>query len=141
MSEKTRRRAMNVQRVLLVEPDPRHRRTYGEWFEVAGYEVTACPGPTTPDYVCMGGRQGRCPLVEPADVIVLDLDLDSEVEAIGTSAFELLNLYTEAGKPVVAVGNDLELLEAFPDEAVTGIPSPPNRPELVRTAKALARTR
>jgi CheY-like chemotaxis protein len=132
---------MGVRRVLLVEPDPRHRRTYGEWFEAAGYEVTACPGPTTPDYECVGGRQGRCPLVEPADVVVLDLDLDSEVEAIGTSAFQLLNLYAEAGKPVVAIGTDLELLEAFPDRAVTGMRAPPNRPDLVRTAETLARTR
>ena len=126
---------MEKGRVLLVEADPGNRREYGTWLEEGGYEVTVCPGPRAPDYTCVGGRQGRCPLVEPADAVVLDLDLDSEIEGEGTSAFELLSLYTSSEKPVVAVGTDPRIVGVFPERLAAGLAGPTTRPELIKALR------
>ena len=131
---------MNTERVLVVEADPSTRRRYGAWLEESGYEVLTCPGPSTPDYTCVGARQGRCPLVEPADAIVLGLDLDSEVEEIGTPAADLLSLYTGSGKPVVAVGPDTRIVRVFPHRLTAGFTGLPTRGQLVgAVGDALAR--
>jgi hypothetical protein len=66
-----------------------------------------------------------------ADVVVLDLDLDSEIEETGTSASELLGLYTNSGKPVVAVGSDPRIVRVFPQRLTTGLAGPVTRGELV----------
>lgn len=126
---------MDKGRVLLVEADPGNRQAYGKWLEDSGYEVLTCPGPRAPDYTCVGGRRGRCPLVEPADAVVLDLDLDSEIEQEGTSAFELLSLYTGSGKPVVAVGTDPRIVGVFPERLAAGLAGPATRPQLVQAVK------
>lgn len=91
--------------VLVVEADGALRRCYGSWFEGSGYEVLSCPGPTEPDYTCVGSRCGACPLVEEASVIVLDMSLDSEAVLMGTPAEELLGLYLMSGRRVVALGS------------------------------------
>jgi len=91
--------------VLVVEADPAERERFGSWLEGAGYAVLACPGPTEPDYTCVGGREGTCPLVAEADVVVLDMSLDSETLMTGTAAEELLGLYLMAGRPVVVLGS------------------------------------
>jgi hypothetical protein len=122
-------------RVLVVEPDPIRRGTYGEWLEEAGYEVMACPGPTAPDYTCVGGREDECPLIEPADVVILNLDLDSDVHAVGTSSFDLLTLYSDAGKPVVAHGADHALVRMFSRRAICELFGPPSRAELIGSVK------
>lgn len=56
-------------------------------------------------YVRVGGRTGWCPLVEPADAVVVDLRLLSE-DTIDGAAAELLDLCTSSGKAVVAFGPD-----------------------------------
>jgi CheY-like chemotaxis protein len=127
---------METVRVLLVEADPGNRRDYGMWLEEAGYDVLTCPGPSAPDYTCIGGRQGRCPLVGASDVVVLDLDLDSEIEQEGTSAVELLSLYTSSGKQVVAVGSDPRVVEVFPERLTTGLLGPAPRPQLVQAVRS-----
>ncbi|HEX9717632.1 MAG TPA: hypothetical protein VGA93_06775 [Actinomycetota bacterium] len=91
--------------VLVVEADPAERERFGTWLEGAGFAVLACPGPTEPDYTCVGGREGACPLVAEADVVVLDMSLDSETLMTGTPAEELLGLYLMAGRPVVVLGS------------------------------------
>lgn len=91
--------------VLVVEADPAERERFGSWLEGAGFAVLACPGPNEPDYTCVGGREGACPLVAKADVVVLDMSLDSEAVMTGTAAEELLGLYLMAGRPVVVLGS------------------------------------
>ncbi len=124
---------METRRVLLVEADPGNRHKFGMWLQESGYEVRTCPGPKSPDYTCVGGRRGECPLVEPADVVVLGLDLDSEIEEVGTSAFELLSLYTSSGKPVVVFGPDPGIANVFDPAVVTVVPWPPEARSLIRT--------
>ena len=91
--------------VLVVDADPAERERFGTWLEGAGFAVLACPGPTEPDYTCVGSREGACPLVAEADVVVLDMSLDSETLMTGTPAEELLGLYLMAGRPVVVLGS------------------------------------
>jgi hypothetical protein len=90
--------------VLLVEADDAERERLGAELEAAGYRVVDCPGPTGPDYTCIGGREGYCPLLERADVVVLDLWLAGDEVGMGTSSDELLELYAAGGRSVVALG-------------------------------------
>jgi hypothetical protein len=89
--------------VLLVESDEGERERVGSALEEAGYQVIACPGPTAPDYTCMGGREGYCPLLERADVVVLDPWLAGDEIGVGTSPDDLLALYVGSGRTVVAI--------------------------------------
>jgi hypothetical protein len=91
--------------VLVVEADDAERERLGSALEGAGFEVLTCPGPTAPDYTCVAGRGGSCPLVEGAAVVVLDMSLDGETLITGMPAEELLGLYLMAGRPVVVLGS------------------------------------
>jgi CheY-like chemotaxis protein len=97
--------------VLLVEPDAAEREVYASALESAGFETLTCPGPTEPDYTCVGGRGGTCPLIAEASAIVLDMSLDSEALLRGTTAEELLWLYLTSGRPVVALGSHRPTIE------------------------------
>ncbi len=99
--------------VLLVEADPVERELYASALEREGFDVLSCPGPTEPDYTCVGGRDGACPLVHEASVVVLDMNTDSEAVMTGTPAEELLGLYLTSGLPVVA-------LESRPRPGIAG---------------------
>lgn len=91
--------------VLIVEADVTERERLGSALESAGFDVLTCPGPTEPDYTCVGGREGVCPLVDGAAVVILDMSLDSEALMRGTPAEELLGLYLTAGRRVVVLGS------------------------------------
>lgn len=91
--------------VLVVEADPQERDRLASWFEDAGFEVSTCPGPTGPDYTCVGSRGGACALAEEAEVVVLDMSLESEAVVRGTAAEELLAMYLFGGHKVVALGS------------------------------------
>jgi len=91
--------------VLVVEADPAERERYGSWLEGSGFDVLVCPGPTEPDYTCVGARDGLCPLVEEADVVVLDMSTESEAVMMGTAAEEILALYLITGTCVVVLGS------------------------------------
>ncbi len=122
--------------VLLVEADPAERELFSSWLEDAGYTVLACPGPTEPDYTCLGSRTGACPLSDTADVVVLDMSLDSEAVMTGTPAEELLGFYLMAGRPLVVLGSR-------PGEEVTGqlirLQRHPSNEDLNRAVRALGR--
>lgn len=131
--EKTRRWESDPT-VLVVESDPEDRESIGSWLENAGFQVLACPGPQPPGYICVGGRTGWCPLIEPADVVLVDLRLISEDLVDGTSAAELFALYTSSGKPVIALGPDPRIARLF-DPAVVVAPWPPEPYSLVRSVQ------
>jgi hypothetical protein len=90
--------------VLMIESYPEATDRLGDALEAAGYEVLACPGPSGPDYTCVGARERHCPLVERADVVVLDPRLEGDELGIGTSANALVELYEGSGRPVVVLG-------------------------------------
>ena len=120
--------------VLLVEADRDERDRLAVWFEEAGFEVATCPGPTGPDYTCVGARGGTCALADEATVVVLDMSLESEAVVRGTAAEELLAMYLFAGHRIVALGS-------HPGGEVPGqlirLHRHPERDELVRAVREL----
>ena len=67
--------------------------------------MISCPGPTAPDYRCIGDRESYCPLVEHADVVVLDPWLAGDELGVGTTADVLVDLYVGRGRTVVLLGS------------------------------------
>jgi CheY-like chemotaxis protein len=128
----------DVGTVLLVESDREERARFGTWLEGAGYDVLECPGPSGPDYSCVGSRDRACPLAMAADVIVLDMSLESEALMLGTASEDLLGLYLMAGRSVVALGS-------HPGSGVPGqltrLRRHPDRDDLVDAVAALAAAR
>jgi CheY-like chemotaxis protein len=127
---------MERRTVLVVGPDREVREGIGAWLDRAGHEVLTCPGPGAPDYVCIGGRGGRCVLAEVADVIVLDTWLDSSAVMEGTSSDELLAYYLQLGRPVVSLSRtgDRSLLGAC--EGVREVRWPPEREPFLEAVRA-----
>jgi hypothetical protein len=91
--------------VLVVEADPVERERFGSWLEGSGFTVLLCPGPSGPDYTCVGSRDGTCPLAEEATLVVLDMSLESEAIVMGTAAEELLGWYLLSGMRVIVLGS------------------------------------
>lgn len=91
--------------VLVVEADPAERDRFGAWLEEERYDVLTCPGPGEPDYSCVGDREGTCPLLAEAGVVILDMSTASEAVMTGTTSEELLALYLLHGSRIVALGS------------------------------------
>ena len=124
--------------VLVVEPDIVERERLAAALEEAGYEALLCAGPHHPDYTCIGGREGWCPLIDKADVVVMDLMLESDLAMEGTSSDELLRLYTACGKPVVTLGpGDTDHRDAETD-AVVHLRWTPDTEDLISVVRELA---
>lgn len=121
--------------VLVVDPDAEERERLGSWLDGSGFDVLTCPGPSGPDYQCVGGRGEQCPLVDPADVVVLDLWLEGDVLLVGTTAVELLDNYILAGKSVVALGHGDFMPDPFAGDAVVHLERHPRREELVEAVR------
>ena len=128
-------KADGAETVLVVEADGPERDRLASWFEDAGFEVATCPGPTGPDYTCVGSRGGACALAADASVVVLDMSLESEAVVRGTAAEELLAIYLFGGHKIVALGS-------HPGGEVPGqlvrLHRHPEREELVRAVRELA---
>lgn len=122
--------------ILVVEADAEERERLGAWLEGAGFDVALCPGPSGPDYTCLGSREGICPLVEDADIVVLDMSLESEAFMQGTAADELLDLYLDTGRHVIALGSHAGP-DPFTEDVVVKLGRHPSREELVDTIRVL----
>jgi hypothetical protein len=123
--------------VLIVEADPQERDRLGNALERSGFDVFGCTGPTGPEYVCVGGREGRCALIDGADVVVLDLWLRSDAAMVGTPSNELLRVYLAAGTPVVTLGTPDD--RGFAEEPVIHLDQRPEPEDLVRAVRTLTR--
>ena len=105
MSVRPNNGSMNAKRtILLVESDPHERERLGSALERGGFDVIQCPGPSAPDFTCIGGREGYCPLLEQADAVVLDVWLAGEQLGVGTPPEQLLEMYLAGGRSVVTIG-------------------------------------
>jgi hypothetical protein len=91
---------------LIVESDEQEGERLAACLEDAGFEVTVCPGPSGPDYTCVGARTLQCPLANGASVVILDMSLEGDDLMEGAPAAELLNVYLLAGHRVIALGLD-----------------------------------
>jgi hypothetical protein len=125
------------QAVLIVDYDDEVRGRMGRWFERAGYEVLACPGPSLPTLTCIGSEGGPCPLVDGSDLIVLSLWLQSDSLIGGTSSLELLMRYIATGKPIIAISHGPDASHLFMEERLAVLEWPAERADLVETARAM----
>ncbi len=124
--------------VLIVEADAVERERLGDICESLGYDVTVCFGPTGPDYTCVGEREGQCPLVDAADLVILDTWLDSDTASMGTPASELLTLYHANGLPVLTLGAPRGAVDVFGEEPVVHLSRMPSTDQLTDALALLA---
>jgi hypothetical protein len=118
-------------RVLVVVADARAGEQEATWLEAEGFDVTLCPGPSAPDYGCVGSRTGTCPLATGADLIVLDLTLAGDAAGTGTRGWELLLLYVGLGIPTVVVTGGDEPFVPTPEDHVAVVERPVGREALL----------
>ena len=130
---------MQDRHVLLVEADPTERERLGLALETAGYRVSVCPGPSAPDYTCVGGRSGGCPLVHEADLIVFDMAIPGEDAIEGTPAVDLLALYEDSGRAVISLV-DRPMRRSGGHRRWVRLGRFPSERELVRAVRAVDRS-
>lgn len=120
--------------ILLVEADDAERDRFGGWLEDEGFNVLTCPGPSEPDYTCVGTRTVGCALATAASIVVLDMSTRSEGVVMGTTSEELLALYLYPNGRVVVLGS-------HPGEEIGGrlvrLRRHPARGELVDAVRSL----
>jgi len=119
---------------LIVESDEQEGERLAACLEDDRFEVTLCPGPSGPDYTCVGARTLECPLAKGASVVVLDMSLDGDDLIEGTPAEELLDVYLLAGHQVIALG--LQPHDEVPGRSVR-LHRHPESDELIRAVRAL----
>jgi hypothetical protein len=116
----------------VVEPDNDERRRISAWLEEEGLtDVMFCPGPGAPDYTCVGGRGASCPLPNAADVVVVDLRLQSDEMLAGTPGWQLMLYYVELGKKVVAISGREDSVRPRSDEQVRVVGRPLERQQFL----------
>lgn len=124
--------------VLLVEPDSVDRERFGGWLESAGIDPINCPGPHTPDFSCLGTSETRCPLVNLADVAVLDVRRLPGVSTKGLPGWRLLRYYLDHGKPVVVIADRYRKPTYRPEQVFVLRPNP-GRESLLLAVRAVLR--
>jgi CheY-like chemotaxis protein len=127
---------VNADRVLVVTDDAADRAMIGGWLDRAGYDALLCPGPSAPDYRCIGGRGERCPLAADADVVVLDMQLASDDMMTGSPGWELLLYYMAGGKKIVALASDDDVVVPRSDKGVVVVQRPASEKELLAAVVA-----
>ena len=118
--------------VLMVESERLVREFVADRLQQAGYDVIACPGPSAPNYTCIGTRGDRCPLEVAADVVVLDAELPGEEVIDAASGLDLLSYYTASGKPVVTLRAGSDVLRLFAGERILPLRWPPATNALIQ---------
>ncbi|HJU58029.1 MAG TPA: hypothetical protein VJ774_04775 [Actinomycetota bacterium] len=121
--------------VLVVESFAAERERLAAALEDDGFRALLCPGPSGPDFTCIGSRGGACPLEAEASVVVLDMSVASDEAMLGTPAEELLGLYLEGGHPVVAL--EAQRRPGAPGKLVS-MPRHPETQHLVAAVRRLA---
>ncbi|MCA1840002.1 MAG: hypothetical protein ABR507_02630 [Actinomycetota bacterium] len=126
-------------KVLLVTADADGRQHIGGWLSEEGHEVMECPGPSAPDYTCLGGRGKDCPLANAADVVVVDLNLASDAMLAGTPSWRLVDYYLGLGHPVVTIAGPNQMGRFFLDDRVVKLDRPVERGTLLAAIDYVSR--
>ena len=124
-------------RVLLVEHDQDVARNLDGWLEAEGFDVYGCPGPTAPDYSCLGGRDEPCPLEAIADIIVLDMRQASDVVMRGLPGWQLALRYYEMGKKLVVLLDDDDPVRPSADDALSRVRRPVEKEPFLRAVREM----
>ncbi len=123
---------------MVVERDRLVRNVVGSWLEGAGFEVMECSGPSPPTYRCLASDRSSCPLVDGADLIVIDTVLDADDVEEGTPGSELLTYYLSWGKPIIALSHAWEAANTLPDDQVRIVMWPPEKHALLTAVESAA---
>lgn len=124
--------------VLIVDRDPDTRDRVGRWLEDAGLDVVTCPGPTAPEFTCIGSRDGHCALAQETDLVVLDLWLESDAAMLGTRSKNLVRFYQSCDKPLVVMSDRHgDMAEWVEDLSLAAVDRPPDRRDLVETVRVI----
>ncbi len=113
--------------VLLVEPDEGDRERLGSWLEKTGFGVMECRGPDRLDYACLGVQGRPCPLVDTADLAILDLRLLSDAFPWRAPSLLLLRYYLNAGKPVLLLDTHGGHRKPYREDGLIFLKSRPGR--------------
>jgi CheY-like chemotaxis protein len=128
------RRGVNV---LIVESDEAFRELFVAWLSDAGLNVQACPGPQEPEFECAGASRYGCPLADASDLVVLDLELESDLLLCGVAAWELLHYYRSLGRPVVVLSGTEDALTPVPGDRIAVLRRPPEHDSLIDAVRVL----
>ncbi len=123
--------------ILLVEHDEQRRALIGGWLQDAGYDVLTCPGPSAPEYSCIGSRAGGCPLVYPASLVVLDLSFSPDARVRAPIGAHLLGFYLLTGKPIIALGRGDDLLADPLENQLVALERTPDRGDFLATVRSV----
>ena len=126
-------------KILLVTPRAATRERIGDWLIAEGHEVIECPGPSAPDYHCLGGLGLECPLAKGSDLVVLDLNLASDAVGIGTPSWKLVDYYLETGHRVVAIAGPEQVDQFFLDDRVVTLDEPIDATTLIEAIDYLSK--
>jgi DNA-binding response OmpR family regulator len=124
-------------KVLVVESEEWIRDLLVPWLRDAEFQVVTCPGPQGPDFICAGATKEGCPLAKDAELIVLDLELESDLLMCGVAAWELLHYYRSMDKPVVVLTGFEDAIRPLPDDRIAVLSRPPDRDGLVEAIRVL----
>lgn len=123
-------------RVLVVEADDGLRAEIVSWLEDEGLQPLACQGPLAPDYQCAGQQEGGCPLLNSADLVVLDLRLAGDVFETGTTGEDVAEYYVGSGRRVVGMKRTDDPEPLWAGDRLSVCAWPPGRTELVGAVRA-----
>ncbi len=113
------------------------RDRLGGWLEGAGFGVIECPGPNRIDLARPGVRGRRCPLVETADLAILDVRVVSDAFREKAPSRRLLRLYLSSREPVLLIGERAGPRRSFHENGVTILRARPSRRSLVGAVQQL----
>jgi DNA-binding response OmpR family regulator len=127
--------------VLVVESEEWIRDLLVPWLQEAGFQVVTCPGPQGPGFSCAGATKVGCQLAEGAELIVLDLELESDLLVCGEAGWELLYYYRSLDKPVVVLTGFEDAIRPLPSDRIAVFPRPPDRDGIVEAIRVLLLTK
>ena len=96
-----------------------------------------CPGPRVPGFSCLGTCGRPCPLVEVADLAVLDTRQLPGLSRRGLPAWRLLRYYLGRGKPVVVIADQYRKDCTFRPEQVRVLTPNPGPESLLLSVKSM----
>jgi hypothetical protein len=132
MTMNTNRSARHDDLAVVVSHDREVRDMVIRALHAEGVGSLVCPGPCGPSAVCLGDRDGGCPFIDVASVVVLDTPTTSDVLEVGTPSWAMVDRYRAAGMHTVVLAAPGDST-VFPDPDVE-IVYRPLLEEDVRTA-------
>ncbi len=122
---------------LIVSEDPGLQENLADWLDADGIEAIVCPGPRAPHFSCIGLRGAPCPLMAAADLVLLDLHPEPGLLVDRTRRHDLLDLYRQNGRQVVALVDGATTLDLADTTGVTFVERLETRAAVLETVREI----